>query len=102
MQKPWINCKVQSEGESRTDLNAAPVVRNMPIQGYLDFMGDKELIHNSGAKFFRSVYAKVCAQRISCSFSAVSKMRQEVLSRLEIKDNNIILETGMGPAKIYG
>jgi ubiquinone/menaquinone biosynthesis C-methylase UbiE len=69
-------------------------------EGYLDFMGDKELIHSSRReKFFRSVYAKVYTPATNFMFlfcGGVKNARREVLSKLEIKDDNIILETGMG------
>jgi ubiquinone/menaquinone biosynthesis C-methylase UbiE len=69
-------------------------------EGYLDFMGDKELIHSSNReKFIRSVYAKIYTPATNFMFlfcGGVKNARKEVLSKLEIKDNFRILETGMG------
>jgi len=69
-------------------------------EGYLDFMGDKGLIHSSRReKFFRSVYAKVYTPATNFMFllcGGVNNARREVLSKLEIRDNHVILETGMG------
>jgi ubiquinone/menaquinone biosynthesis C-methylase UbiE len=69
-------------------------------EGYLDFLGDKELIHSSSReKFFRSVYAKVYTPATNLMFllcGGVNNARREVLSKLEIRDNSLILETGMG------
>jgi len=69
-------------------------------EGYLDFMGDKDLIHSSRReKLIRSVYAKVYTPATNFMFlfcGGVNNARREVLSRLEIRENSVILETGMG------
>jgi len=69
-------------------------------EGYLDFMGDKELIHSSNReKFIRLVYAKIYTPATNFMFlfcGGAKNARKEVLSKLVIKDNYRILETGMG------
>jgi ubiquinone/menaquinone biosynthesis C-methylase UbiE len=69
-------------------------------EGFLDFMGDKELIHSSKReKVIRSVYAKIYTPATNFMFlfcGGVNNARREVLSRLEIRDDSIVLETGMG------
>jgi ubiquinone/menaquinone biosynthesis C-methylase UbiE len=69
-------------------------------EGYLDLLGDKGLIHSSKReKIVRSIYAKIYTPATNLMFlfcGGVRSARREVLSKLEIKDNYIILETGMG------
>jgi ubiquinone/menaquinone biosynthesis C-methylase UbiE len=69
-------------------------------EGYLDFLGDKGLVHNSNReKVIRSVYARIYTPATNFMFlfcGGVRNARREVLEKLEIKDNDMILETGMG------
>jgi ubiquinone/menaquinone biosynthesis C-methylase UbiE/uncharacterized protein YbaR (Trm112 family) len=68
--------------------------------GYLDFLGERELIHDSRReKFIRSVYAKIYTPATNFMFlfcGGVRNARREVLDKLEVKDRDVILETGMG------
>jgi ubiquinone/menaquinone biosynthesis C-methylase UbiE len=68
--------------------------------GYLDFLGDKGLVHSSNReKVIRSVYARIYTPATNFMFlfcGGVRNARREVLEKLEIKDNDMILETGMG------
>jgi ubiquinone/menaquinone biosynthesis C-methylase UbiE/uncharacterized protein YbaR (Trm112 family) len=89
------------EGESSDGFECRTCARQYGNrEGYLDFMGDKELIHSSSRdKFIRSVYAKVYTPATNFMFlfcGGVNNARKEVLSKLEIKENLLILETGMG------
>ena len=71
-------------------------------EGYLDFMGDKELIHSSRReKFFRSVYAKVYtpATNFMFLFCGGVKIRRSgsdwhVTADIKMMDES--LETGIG------
>ncbi|HUU99920.1 MAG TPA: methyltransferase domain-containing protein [Bacteroidales bacterium] len=69
--------------------------------GYLDFLGNKGLIHSSKQeKFVRSIYAKFYTPLTNFMFllcGGVKNARLEVINHLEISDNDIVLETGMGP-----
>ncbi len=69
--------------------------------GYVDFLGDKVIIHKSKwEKIIRSLYARFYTSTtnlILIFFGGIKKAREEVLGLLELKDNSIILETGMGP-----
>ncbi len=68
---------------------------------YFDFLGEKNLVHSSKQeKIVRSLLAKFYTpvtnfMLIFCG--GPKKARREVLTHLEIKDNDIVLETGMGP-----
>ncbi len=68
--------------------------------GYIDFMGEKELIHSSKReKFIRSVYARIYTPATNFMFlfcGGAANARREVLTRIDVKDNDRILETGMG------
>jgi len=91
----------KNEGESPDGFECLACSKKyVNSEGYLDFMGDKELTHSSRReKFIRSVYAKVYTPATNLMFlfcGGVKNARREVLSRLEIKDNSLILETGMG------
>jgi ubiquinone/menaquinone biosynthesis C-methylase UbiE len=63
-------------------------------------MGEKELIHSSRRdKFIRSVYARIYTPATNFMFlfcGGVSNARREVLTKIAVKDNDRILETGMG------
>ena len=69
--------------------------------GYPDFMGDKGLIHNSRReKAIRAFLAKFYT--VSTNFmllfaGGAGNAREEVLRLLELKDDAVVLETGMGP-----
>lgn len=72
----------------------------LETDGYLDFLGEAELVHSSKReKFIRSVYAKIYTPATNFMFlfcGGVRNARDEVLSRLEISDHDVVLETGMG------
>lgn len=69
-------------------------------EGFIDFLGKKGLTHSSDReKIIRSIYAKIYTPATNFMFlfcGGVNNARREVLSRLEIRDNDLILETGMG------
>lgn len=70
-------------------------------KGYLDFLGDKEIVYRSKwDRIVRTLYAKFYSgltNFILLFIGGPVKARNEVLSLLELKDNAVILETGMGP-----
>lgn len=70
-------------------------------ENYVDFLGDKGIIHNSRReKIVRTVYARFYTPMTNFMFlfcGGVKNARKEVIDQLEIKDNDHILETGMGP-----
>jgi ubiquinone/menaquinone biosynthesis C-methylase UbiE/uncharacterized protein YbaR (Trm112 family) len=69
--------------------------------GYADFCGDKEIIHKSRwEKAIRTLYAKFYTASTNFMFlflGGARNAREEVLCLLDLKDNNLVLETGMGP-----
>jgi ubiquinone/menaquinone biosynthesis C-methylase UbiE len=69
--------------------------------GYPDFLGDKDIIHKSRwEKTIRDLYAKFYTVSTNFMFfflGGAKNARDEVLSLLELRDNAIVLETGMGP-----
>lgn len=71
-------------------------------KGYIDFLGDdKDIIFSSKReKIIRSLYAKfytTLTDFILFFFGGANNARREVLNLLELRENAIILETGMGP-----
>ena len=73
--------------------------------GYTDFLGDKGLGYSSKReKIVRAVYAKFYTPVTNFMFllcGGVKSARWEVLSRLEIKNGDIVLETGMGAGENF-
>jgi len=69
-------------------------------EGYLDLLGETVLTHKSKReKIIRSIYAKIYTPATNFMFlfcGGASSARREVLSRLDLKNNYSILETGMG------
>jgi ubiquinone/menaquinone biosynthesis C-methylase UbiE len=69
--------------------------------GYPDFLGNKELFHTTRReKTIRSLYAKFYTSLTNFMFfflGGAANAREEVLSLLELRDNAVVLETGMGP-----
>jgi ubiquinone/menaquinone biosynthesis C-methylase UbiE len=69
--------------------------------GYPDFLGDREIIHKSKwEKRIRDWYSKFYTASTNFMFfflGGAMNAREEVLSLLELKNNAIVLETGMGP-----
>lgn len=67
---------------------------------FIDFMGGKSLeFSGKWEKLIRSLYAKVYTPVTNAMFllcGGVKNAKREVLERLEIKDNQKILETGVG------
>lgn len=67
---------------------------------YIDFLDEKGLIHRSRQeKIVRTVYAKFYTPMTNFMFlfcGGVKNARKEVLNNLEIKDNDNVLETGIG------
>lgn len=74
-------------------------------EGYIDFLGEDGLKHSSKReKVIRDIYAKIYTPATNFMFlfcGGVNNARREVLSRLEIKDNDFILETGMGAGENF-
>lgn len=68
---------------------------------YLDFLGDKKIVYRSRwDKTIRSLYAKfytALTNFILYFLGGPKNARYEVLDHLDLKDNAIVLETGMGP-----
>jgi ubiquinone/menaquinone biosynthesis C-methylase UbiE len=69
--------------------------------GYPDFLGDREIIHKSRwEKTVKDLYARFYTPSTDFMFfflGGARNAREEVLSLLDLKDNSIVLETGMGP-----
>lgn len=65
-----------------------------------DFLGDKGLVHKSKREeYIRTLYAKVYTPVTNFMFlfcGGAGNARREVLERLEVHDNDTVLETGMG------
>lgn len=74
-------------------------------EGYPDFLGDKGLVHSSKRdKIIRTVYSRIYTPATNFMFlfcGGVSKARNEVLTRLELEDNQTVLETGMGAGENF-
>jgi ubiquinone/menaquinone biosynthesis C-methylase UbiE/uncharacterized protein YbaR (Trm112 family) len=70
-------------------------------EGYIDFLGEKGLVHKSKwEKRVRSTYARYYTISTNFMFfflGGATNAREEVLSLLNLKNNDIVLETGMGP-----
>ena len=70
---------------------------------FIDFMGNKSLeFSGKWGKLIRSLYAKVYTPATNTMFllcGGVKNAKREVLEHLEIKDNQKILETGVGAAE---
>lgn len=71
--------------------------------GYIDFIGDKGLIHSSRReKIVRTVYARFYTPMTNFMFifcGGAGNARKEVIDQLVINDNDLVLETGMGPGE---
>lgn len=69
-------------------------------EGYFDFLNENGLVFRSSReRFIRSVYAKVYTPVTNFMFlfcGGAAKARNEVLSRLVLKQGAAVLETGMG------
>jgi ubiquinone/menaquinone biosynthesis C-methylase UbiE len=69
--------------------------------GYPDFLGDRELPHKSKwEKTIKDLYARYYTATTDFMFfflGGAKNAREEVLSLLDLTDDAIILETGMGP-----
>ena len=69
--------------------------------GYVDFLGSVGLIHdNLREKIVRTVYARFYTPMTNFMFifcGGAGNARREVIGQLDIHDNDLILETGMGP-----
>lgn len=70
-------------------------------KGYLDFLGYEDLPDSTNRdKMMRSLYAKVYTPATDFMFlfcGGARNARRQVLSHLELKDGDTVLETGMGP-----
>ena len=74
-------------------------------EGYTDFLADKGLEFTSRReKIIRSLYAKTYTPVNNILFlfcGGAANARNEVLTRLELRDNSRILETGMGAGENF-
>lgn len=74
-------------------------------EGYHDFLGDTGLKYSGKReKIVRTLYAKVYTPVNNFLFlfcGGAGNARREVMSRLELKDNYSVLETGMGAGENY-
>ncbi|MGB8490392.1 MAG: class I SAM-dependent methyltransferase [Bacteroidales bacterium] len=74
-------------------------------EGYTDFLADKGLeFKGRREKIIRSLYAKTYTPVNNFLFlfcGGATNARNEVLTRLELRDNDRILETGMGAGENY-
>lgn len=72
---------------------------------YIDFTGGRKLIYNSKwDEFIRSFYAKIYTPATNFMFlfcGGVKNAKKEVLSHLDLKENSVILETGIGAAENF-
>ena len=72
-------------------------------ENFIDFMGGKSLEFSSKwEKFIRSLYAKIYTPATNAMFllcGGVKNAKREVLEHLEIKNDQKILETGVGAAE---
>jgi len=72
---------------------------------YIDFTGGRELIYKGKwDKFIRSFYAKIYTPATNFMFlfcGGVKNAKKEVLSHLDLKDNSVVLETGIGAAENF-
>lgn len=70
-------------------------------ESYIDFLGNRNLVHSSKReKIIRSFYARIYTPATNFMFlfcGGVNSARREVLSRLNLQDNSVVLETGIGP-----
>jgi ubiquinone/menaquinone biosynthesis C-methylase UbiE/uncharacterized protein YbaR (Trm112 family) len=75
------------------------------MDGYIDFLGEKgRILTSKREEIVRSFYAKFYSPLTNLMFllcGGVKNARREVLSRLDIKNDNIVLETGMGAGENF-
>jgi ubiquinone/menaquinone biosynthesis C-methylase UbiE len=85
-----------------TDFSCTDCSRKYSMKnGYPDFLGEKEIIHKSKwEKTIKALYARFYTASTNFMFfflGGARNAREEVLSLLQLRDNAIVLETGMGP-----
>ncbi|HSO88803.1 MAG TPA: methyltransferase domain-containing protein [Draconibacterium sp.] len=72
---------------------------------YIDFMGGRTLAYKGEwEKFIRSFYAKIYTPATNFMFlfcGGVKSAKKDVLSHLDLKDNSVVLETGIGAAENF-
>lgn len=72
---------------------------------YIDFMGGRTLAYKGEwEKFIRSLYAKIYTPATNFMFlfcGGVKSAKKEVLRHLDLKDNSLVLETGIGAAENF-
>jgi ubiquinone/menaquinone biosynthesis C-methylase UbiE len=72
---------------------------------YIDFMGGRTLVYKGKwEKLIRSFYAKIYTPATNFMFlfcGGVKTAKKEVLSHLELNDNSVVLETGIGAAENF-
>jgi ubiquinone/menaquinone biosynthesis C-methylase UbiE len=94
--------EMPGSSDSLTDIICTNCARRYSLKaGYPDFLGDKEIIHKTKwEKTIKKLYAKFYTTATNFMFfflGGAGNAREEVLSHLELRDNAIVLETGMGP-----
>jgi ubiquinone/menaquinone biosynthesis C-methylase UbiE len=93
---------LQSSSDLLQEITCTNCSRKYSINnGYPDFLGDKEIIHkNKWEKTVRDLYARFYTSSTNFMFlflGGARNAREEVLSLLGLRDNAVVLETGMGP-----
>jgi uncharacterized protein YbaR (Trm112 family) len=77
----------------------------LKTDGYFDFLPEKISIYSSKReKIIRSLLARIYSPATNFMFlfcGGAGNARREVLSQLELKDNAVVLETGMGAGENY-
>jgi ubiquinone/menaquinone biosynthesis C-methylase UbiE/uncharacterized protein YbaR (Trm112 family) len=77
----------------------------LKTDGYIDFLPDMVSIYSSKReKIIRSLMARIYSPATNFMFlfcGGAGNARREVLSQLELKDNDVVLETGMGAGENY-
>jgi ubiquinone/menaquinone biosynthesis C-methylase UbiE/uncharacterized protein YbaR (Trm112 family) len=77
----------------------------LATNGYIDFLPDNVLISSSKReRIIRSLIAKIYTPATNFMFlfcGGARNARMEVLKQLDLKDNDVVLETGMGAGENY-
>ena len=105
------NALILSEDHDITDFQIKDLfcqvckVRYTDAYGYLDFLGDRGIVYTSKREaLVRNIYAKLYTPVNNFLFlfcGGAGNARREVLSHLDLKDNALVLETGMGAGENY-
>jgi ubiquinone/menaquinone biosynthesis C-methylase UbiE len=104
------NLSVSQQKGLEVDIKQFLVCNNCKIEYfdegyYIDFTGGRTITYKGEwEKFIRSFYAKIYTPATNFMFlfcGGVKSAKKEVLRHLDLKDNSVVLETGIGAAENF-